>query len=147
MAKVARSNARSKSKWDIAGVFLSAVCVFHCLAVPIILLLFPVWGNNFMPAEDMTHSVLLAFILGISGVAFVSGYRVHGQMAPVLWMAAGVLIVIFATFFVHTHLGHFWEPVFAILGSLALIRAHILNHRCKECEDHGHTHDDLHSHE
>jgi hypothetical protein len=135
------------SGWDIAGVLLSGLCVIHCVAIPLILILFPIFGASFFPTEDMTHAVLLAFILGISGFAFITGYRVHGKMRPVLWMAFGVLIIIFATFFVHNHLGHYWEPVFAIIGSLALIRAHILNHRCKKCEVHGHKHEGLHSHD
>jgi uncharacterized membrane protein YoaT (DUF817 family) len=139
--------SKKKSIWDITGIALSGVCLIHCIAIPTLLILFPLSRAYCLPAEDMTHSLLLAFILGVSGIAFVSGYRVHGKMVPVLWMAVGVATIVYATFFAHKHLGHYWEPVLAILGSLALIRAHILNHRCKICEDHGHTHDDLHSHE
>jgi hypothetical protein len=69
----------------------------------------------------------------------VTGYRVHGQWRPVAWLLTGLALALFATFFVHDHLGHVWEPIFAIAGSLALVRAHYLNHQCKKCE-HEHTH-------
>jgi hypothetical protein len=125
--------------WDLWGVVISALCVIHCIAVPVVLILFPAIGLNFFPEEDITHVVLLAFILGVAGIAFISGYRVHGQSGPVVWLVAGLALVLFATFFVHNFMGHGWEPVFAIAGSLCLIRAHYLNHKCKKCE-HEHKH-------
>lgn len=153
------SNAKSNTKpdapnseWDWFGISLSGLCIIHCLAIPAILLFFPIWGKEFIPSEDKTHAFLLAFILGIAGLAFFSGYRVHGQKKPILWMAAGVSLITYATFFAHQQLGHMWEPVVAVLGSLALIRAHILNHRCKTCEVHHkvtvctlHSHDHEHT--
>lgn len=129
---------RKLGRWDFWGVLISGLCVVHCIAVPIILILFPALGLSFFPQEDMTHAVLLAFILGVAGIAFVTGYRVHGQWQPVAWLVAGLSIIIFATFFVHSELGHKWEPIFAIIGSLCLIRAHYLNHHCKKC-DHEHV--------
>lgn len=118
-------------------MFISAVCVVHCMAVPIVILLFPAIGLELFPREDVTHVVLLAFILGVAGLAFIGGYRIHGKWQPVAWMIAGLVLVVFSTFFVHRILGHIWEPGFAIIGSLCLIRAHYLNHHCKKC-DHEH---------
>jgi hypothetical protein len=134
--------------WDFAGIFISGLCVLHCLAVPLLLFLAPTLSASIFPSEDITHAVLLAFILGVAGIAFVSGFRVHGQWRPVAWMAGGMLIVIYATFFAHSQLGHTWEPVVAIIGSLALVRAHYLNHHCKKCEvdhtEHDHEHTEGH---
>jgi hypothetical protein len=138
MTKKAAKKIKTDS-WDFAGIFISGLCVVHCLAVPLVLFVIPTLGHSLFPSEDITHVVLLAFILGTAGIAFVSGYRVHGQWRPVAWMAVGVLIIIYATFFAHRQLGHFWEPIVAIIGSLALVRAHYLNHHCKKC-DHAHTH-------
>jgi hypothetical protein len=122
------------SGWDLWGMAISAICILHCLAVPIFLLVFPAFGREFLPREDFTHAILLAFILGVAGLAFISGYRLHGKWQPVAWLIVGLMLVFFATFFVHDHMGHNWEPVFAIAGSLSLIRAHYLNHNCKKCE-------------
>jgi hypothetical protein len=139
---------KAKLGWDFLGVFFSALCVVHCLAVPLVILLFPAIGLDIFPQEDLTHAILFGFILGIAGLAFWRGYRVHGQWRPVIWMAIGLLIILYATFHVHHQLGHMWEPVFAILGSLALIRAHFLNHHCKKCAyDHvSHHHDTAKNH-
>lgn len=122
------------SGWDLWGIIISAACVLHCMAIPMIILIFPAVGLELFPREDMTHAVLLAFILGVAGLAFISGYRVHGRWQPVVWLIAGLVLVIFATFFVHREFGHSWEPVFAIAGSVCLIRAHYLNHHCKKCD-------------
>lgn len=129
------------SGWDLWGVVISGLCVIHCIAIPLVLLIFPAFGLKIFPREDITHAVLLSFILGVAGLAFVTGYRVHGQSRPVVWLVAGLVVVIYATFFAHDQLGHNWEPVIAILGSLCLIRAHYLNHKCKKCETaHAHNH-------
>jgi hypothetical protein len=125
---------RKVSGWDFWGMLISVVCVIHCLAIPIILLLFPLLSRELLPQEDMTHAILLGFILGVGGIAFITGYRVHGQWRPVAWLVAGLGLAVFATFFVHDKLGHTWEPIFAIGGSLCLARAHYLNHQCKKCE-------------
>lgn len=130
---------RKISGWDLWGVFISGLCVLHCLAIPIVILLFPAFGLQIFPSEDVTHVVLLGFILGVAGIAFISGYRVHGQWRPVIWLVAGLGLVSYATFFAHSQLGHAWEPIIAISGSLCLIRAHYLNHKCKKCEK-AHSH-------
>lgn len=140
-------SSKNSSTWDIAGVGISVLCMLHCIAVPVVLVLFPAIGAAVVPHEDQTHAFLLAFILGVAGFAFFTGYRVHGQKKPVIWMAVGVIIVTYASFFAHEQLGHNWEPVVAIIGSLALIRAHILNHKCKICEEHECHHQGLHSHD
>lgn len=146
MEKVQNSKKSRSSFWDSFGVGVSALCVVHCVLLPVLIFVAPAILSGVVPHEDWTHAVLLGFILGIAGVAFITGYRVHGQIRPVLWMVAGVLIITYATFFAHSQLGHMWEPVIAIIGSLALIRAHILNHRCKTCEEHECDHDPLHTH-
>ena len=130
---------RKVSGWDLWGVFISGLCVVHCLLIPFALLVFPSLGIHLFPSEDITHVVLFSFILGVAGFAFISGYRIHGQWRPVIWLIAGLILVSYATFFAHNQLGHLWEPVVAIAGSLCLIRAHYLNHKCKKCE-HEHAH-------
>lgn len=125
---------KAMNRWDKLGILISGLCVVHCLAIPIVILMFPAISMRFFPAEDSTHIILLAFILGVAGVAFHSGYRQHGKWQPLAWLAAGLALVLFATFFVHDHMGHAWEPIFAIIGSVCLIRAHYLNHICKKCE-------------
>ncbi|RME16303.1 MAG: MerC domain-containing protein [Bdellovibrio sp.] len=141
MKKIKERLHKHRALWDRLGVFVSGLCIIHCLSLPILLAFFPQIKKKFFPKEDFTHMILLAFILGFAGAAFLSGYHVHGEKKPVIFMSIGVLIVIFATYFAHNLLGHYWEPVLAIIGSLFLIYAHILNHKhCKIC-----NHDSCHS--
>jgi hypothetical protein len=129
-------------KWDFWGVFISGLCVVHCVALPVVLLLFPSIALKYLPSEDWTHVILLAFILGVAGMAFVTGYRVHGQWRPVAWLLIGLVVIVYATFFAHRQLGHLSEPLIAVAGSLCLIRAHFLNHHCKRCHNHHKHHHD-----
>lgn len=131
---------RKISGWDFWGVVISSLCILHCLAIPIVIVIFPALSLKIFPQEDVTHAVLLAFILGVAGLAFVSGYRVHGNWRPVAWLVAGLALAVYATFFAHAQLGHTWEPIIAIVGSLCLVRAHYLNHICKKCEHDHVTH-------
>ena len=141
-----KPSMKTRPLLDGIGIFLSGLCVLHCLMVPLFLFFAPQIFLNYFPDEDLTHVLLLAFILGVAGVAFVTGYRQHGQIKPIIWMMYGMFFIVYATYFVHDHLGHVWEPIIAITGSLALIRAHYLNHRhCKLCDDHhlDHHHEEL----
>ena len=128
--------------WDKLGIVLSGACVIHCLAMPILFLFFPVVTSKFLPEEDMTHAIFLGFILGIAGVAFVTGYRKHRNYRPIIWMLFGITLIVYSTYVAHDQMGHYWEPIIAIIGSLGLIRAHQLNHvSCKTCEEnHKHHH-------
>lgn len=127
--------------WDRAGIFLSGLCIVHCLALPLGLVLVPVFAEEFLHSNDLTHAILLAFILAVSGFAFIGGYRSHKKKEPVLWFIPGIITIIFATYFTHDTLGHMWEPVFAIIGGLFLIKAHRVNHSCKKCDEvHKHHH-------
>ena len=39
----------------------------------------------------------------------------------------------------HKWLGHVWEPVVVTIGSVIIVRAHLLNsHHCRKCEEEHH---------
>lgn len=128
-----------KKFWDITGMFLSGLCVIHCLALPLIVIFLPAITTAFIPDEGLVHGILFFLIIGVAGLAFIPGYRFHRKFQPLIWLSGGLMLLTFATFFAHDF-GHYLEPIFAIPGSICIIMAHYLNHKsCKHmCGEHQH---------
>ena len=133
-----------RTKWDLVGAFISSLCVVHCIALPLLVLMAPAIGTFFFAGEGITHVVLFGLVLAAAGMSFIPGYKVHKHAAPLGFSLSGIAFLAGATFLAHDWLGHHWEPLLAICGSAQLIFAHWLNHiKCKSCTDHHcHTHDE-----
>ena len=126
-----------KIRWDAIGAFVSGLCLVHCIAIPILLLTVPA-VSTFLPlGQGLAHGVLFFLVCAAALMAFIPGYRTHKHLHPLMLSIAGITTLAFATFFVHSWLGHIWEPPIAVCGSLLLIAAHWLNHsKCQSCTHH-----------
>ena len=69
-AKVVRAKA------DMVGIALSALCMVHCLVLPLLVSFAPAILRG-LPGDDVTHRVLAIGIALAGGLAFRSGYKVH----------------------------------------------------------------------
>lgn len=132
-----------KIKWDLVGATVSGLCIIHCIALPICLLLLPALGAYTEALDGHTHNILLVLVVGAAGLSFIPGYRVHKHAMPAALAIAGILALCFAAYL--SHHGHgscadhhnSWEPYVAITGSSLLILAHWVNHtKCKKCTEH-----------
>ncbi|MEZ4754209.1 MAG: MerC domain-containing protein [Bdellovibrionota bacterium] len=121
-------------KSDQLGIFLSVLCMIHCVAFPLLV--------AFMPAAEFfhdsyTHMGFFVLVAGLAGYSFVRGYSVHGKLKPVSLGIVGILLIMFALLTPHGHLGIFtYENLVTTLGGITLIYAHLLNIkdcRCKCC--------------
>lgn len=125
--------------WDKLGILISSLCIVHCVLLPILIIAFPTITTLLNLDEDKTHLLLLVFIVPAVAFAVYSGFRVHKQWMPLLWLGMGLCIVVFGTFFAHKIIGHGWEPWIVLVGSIFLVRGHLLNHHhCKHCEEEHH---------
>lgn len=137
---------------DKVGLLVSSLCIVHCVLLPVSIVLFPTI-TSFLPIEeDTVHVLLILFIVPAVAFTIYSGLKVHGQRKPLYWMGGGLLFVLFGTFFVHNLFSHEWEPFFVLIGSLLLVRGHLLNsHHCRRCEEEHHCiweeHNDQCSHD
>lgn len=124
---------------DRFGVLVSSLCVVHCILLPLVIIAFPTVTTALNLSEDVTHISLLLFLLPATVFAIYSGFKVHKQKAPLVYLGVGLFFVIVGTLFVHDWLSHQWEPFIVILGSICLVRGHLLNsHHCKKCEEEHH---------
>ena len=109
---------------DRAAVFLSGLCLLHCLAIPFALLLGPIASHWLTSNETQVHWILLALALPISVVALWRGYRRHGSQ---LTLALGMLGLLFMFVGVSHLLGESWEIALTVVGVSALLIAHVRN--------------------
>lgn len=117
---------------DYAGIAASALCLVHCLAMPLLLAVFPLLGLG--SEHHGLHDVLLLGVTVPVLLALVPGWLAHRDPAPLLLGLTGLGALLVAVLFAGPAFGQGAETVLAVLSSVLLIAAHRRNHRfCKEC--------------
>jgi hypothetical protein len=116
------------------GMFLSFLCLIHCLATPILLTALP-----FIAKDFISHTTEIYLILGSIGIGIYllsRDYQVHKNKTPLLLLVLASSSHFLGLMIVAEHL----ELPFIILGSLLLSGSYILNWRLhsKICTEHHH---------
>ena len=115
---------QSPNGLDRAAIFLSSLCLLHCMVVPVALLLGPLLGGWLQNTETQVHWVLLALALPISAVALQRGFRRHHSRATLALGYTGLLLMLVA---VMHWLGEAWEVALTVAGVSMLLVAHVRN--------------------
>lgn len=109
---------------DRVAIALSAVCLAHCLALPVAVAATPAL-TSLLPGDVWVHRLILATALPLASVALWRGWRTHGDRLPaaigvtgLLLLAAGVAID-----------GSLAETMLTVAGALVLAVAHLRNWR------------------
>jgi len=105
----------------------SLLCLVHCLALPVLLLLLPGALGLFAESEAF-HYAALALVVPAALAAFWLGYRRHGAAGPAALGAAGVTCLVGAL--LHSPIEDL-ETVLTVTGSLLLIAGHAINWRLR----------------
>lgn len=117
---------------DYAGMAASALCLVHCLAMPLLIAAFPLLGLG-----GKHHALHDALLLGVTVpvlLALVPGYLKHRDPVALSLGLVGLGAFLLAVFVVGPQLGDMAETVAAVLSSVLLLGAHWRNHRyCKDC--------------
>lgn len=118
---------RKKSDWlDAAAVMLSALCLLHCLALPLFVAGLPLLAQF---SDDHLHLQMLLFVVPVSVVALGLGFRHHRRL-NILWSGlAGLAILFFGATVAHEMFGKTIDSVVTTLGSLVLAATHYYNSR------------------
>ncbi len=110
-----------------AAVSASLLCLVHCLALPLLLLLLPGIVGLFVQSAAF-HYAALALVVPFALAAFSLGYRRHRALPPVLLGLAGVACLVIALLPGAGEGAEFW---FTVAGSLLLVTGHALNWRLR----------------
>lgn len=125
-------------KLDRAAVFLSGLCLLHCLALPVLLAVFPLLGSFFIPHETF-HQLILVIVVPTTALALGSGYRCHHRLGVLALGALGVAGLVAAAFTVHRLEAEQLERAMTIAGGLILACAHGWNFQLTRARRAHHT--------
>lgn len=114
--------------FDRIAITLSAVCLVHCLAVPVLVAVLPIAALSF-GSDGHFHALMLWFVVPTSTAGFLLGFRVHGRRDVVGAGAAGVLVLALAALWGHASWDPSVEVAVSVAGSITLAIAHFRNFR------------------
>ncbi len=112
-------------KWlDGFALSASALCMVHCLALPLLLAVLPALTSRF--SGPWFHIVMLMVAIPTSVIALVGGFRRHHLLWPLFLGATGLTLMAGGVMFE----GRFIvETGMTVFGSAMLASAHIMNWR------------------
>jgi hypothetical protein len=114
----------TKSFWDKIGISISGICAVHCLLVPVLVSVLPLWPVA-EALHEWTHPVLLLLI--VPTIFFAIRKSENTKIVPAL-LYSGLSIITFA-WLLHGLVGLWWESLITIIGSAMLVRGHWLNYK------------------
>ncbi len=114
--------------FDQIAIALSAVCIVHCLAVPVVVAVLPIAAVSLGDATHF-HSLMLWLVVPTSFVGFGLGFRIHHGRGIVAFGAGSVAVLAAAALWGHVAWPEGVEIAVSVLGSLSLGAAHWLNFR------------------
>lgn len=118
-------SVRWQARLDGVGICASALCMLHCLALPLVLAALPSVAARFAPGEAF-HWILLGAAIPTSALALVGGWRRHRATAPLIVGAMGLILMALG---VAVPWREALETGLTVAGSLCLASAHIANWR------------------
>ena len=110
-----------------AAVGASALCLIHCIGLPLLLAALPVL-SSLLPIPESFHVWILAFAAPSSALALFAGRRHHRRAYPLMMGATGLILLAPGALLL---LGGRWEAPVTIIGSLCLACAHVANWRLR----------------
>ena len=121
---------------DQIAIALSAICIVHCLAVPVLVAILPVAAVAFGTGTHF-HELMLWLVVPTSVAGFGLGYRIHGNLRVVALGASGLAGVAVAAIWGHDGWPFAVEATVSVLASLILGFAHLKNFRLvRHCHAH-----------
>ena len=117
-------SSRFQALLDGSAVAISAICALHCLALPILLVLFPLLGATILTDESF-HAILLWVILPTSVLAIAIARLRHKDALVLTLVGIGLLILVLAAVWAHEHAPHWVDQGMSVTGSAVLAVGHI----------------------
>lgn len=116
------------------GMFLSFLCLIHCLSMPFIVTLLPYLAKDYI--SHTTEIILMGGSAVIASYLLTKDYRMHGKILPII-LLIGALVLQLVGFFL---VGAAYETPFVVTGSLLMAWAFLSNWRLhqKSCDHHAH---------
>jgi len=113
--------------FDRIAIALSAICIVHCLAIPLVVAVLPLaalglGGGHF-------HGLMLWLVVPVSVLGFALGYRVHRRLDIVAVGVGAVALLGVAGIYGHDQWSAAIEAGVSVVASLILAGTHWVNFR------------------
>lgn len=109
---------------DRAAIWLSGLCLLHCLAVPLAFLLTPTFSAWLDATETQTHWALFGLAVPLSTIALYRGYQRQPNLLTVALGLVGLSLMLLGV----THLlGDNLEITLTTAGVILVMVAHLRN--------------------
>lgn len=119
-------------KFQLAGdkfaIGLSLLCVLHCLALPLFIILFPSIAYASV-SDELFHQLMLLVIVPVSLAVLVMGMRHHKDITVFTLGLVGLFILTCTALIDHKYMSAWLEVGLTVSGSLIIAYAHFRNAR------------------
>ena len=116
--------SNDQTRLDRAAIWLSGLCLIHCLAVPVAFVLTPSLSAWLDATETQTHWLLFGLAVPISGIALFRGYVRHPNRLTVSLGVIGLTLMLLGVAHVF---GEDLEIILTTAGVVSVMVAHIRN--------------------
>jgi hypothetical protein len=122
----ARAGARGVAVWvDRVGATASLLCAVHCVLLPFVLALLPLFGLAFL-GGDLFERVFVTCAALLASISILTAYRRHRRAHALLLMVPGIVLLLMGVAInldVHVALHTLCE----VSGGSLLASAHVAN--------------------
>ena len=122
-------------KLDKIGVSLSAICLFHCLLLPVLLATVPFMSFLSFLKTPVAEALLIIFAISNAILTVTMGFKKHKKfIVPAFFLSGAVMLSFF--FFAHDLVEK--NEYIILIGAALIGIGHIFNNffckSCKRCE-------------
>ncbi len=111
---------------DRIAISLSAICIVHCLAVPLVVAVLPIAALG-LGGESHFHAAMLWLVVPVSVVGLIMGLREHHRAKIAVAGMLGLAVIAYASIYGHGQWPFSTEIIVSVLGSVLLAGAHWAN--------------------
>jgi predicted membrane channel-forming protein YqfA (hemolysin III family) len=133
---------------DKAGMVASVTCAVHCMIMPLIITLLPIFGLSLFATEEFEWILLMiSAMLGVTSLCF--GFRKHKSFKAFSFLGIGLTMIVIGRL-MHEHINHLkvfhfdLYLLFLVIGAIMVALSHWLNNRlcntCQPCHHSGCSH-------
>ena len=133
---------------DKAGMVASITCAVHCMIMPLIITLLPIFGLSLFATEEFEWFLLMiSAILGMVSLCF--GFKKHKSYRAFSFLGIGLTLIVIGRL-MHEHVNHLkvfvfdLYLVFLVVGAVSVALSHWLNNKlcnsCNSCHKSGCSH-------
>ncbi len=118
-------------RFQKAGVFLTALCAIHCLAMPFLMTALPFLGDYL--SESVEHLIVIVSLI-IATFIIYKDFNHHKIKTPFIVFGLGGLLQLTAILFAKNHT----ETALLVSGSVFIMIAYFINWRLHQKVFHEH---------